>query len=87
MNPVPKLKKIYLDKETTTCELRLSGCKNNMFLGFAHRHKRRWYKLKPSLLADYNQTVLACQPCHDRIEYNKSLTEDVFLRLRGVEDG
>ena len=82
-----KLKKIYLDKEITTCELRLPGCVNNMFLGFAHRHKRRWYKHNPSLLDDFNQTVLACQPCHEQIEYNKQLTEDMFLRLRGEEDG
>jgi hypothetical protein len=87
MNPVPKLKKIYLEKEITTCELRLPGCKNNMYLGFAHRHKRRWYKLKPSLLADFNQTVLACQPCHEKIEYNKKLTATVFNQLRGEENG
>jgi hypothetical protein len=82
-----KLKNIYQDKEITTCELRLPGCKNYMFLGFAHRHKRRWYKGKdPSLLDDFNQTVLACQPCHEKIEYDKELTQEMFMRLRGEEN-
>jgi len=58
-----------------------------MFLGFAHRHKRRWYKGKdPSLLDDFNQTVLACQPCHEKIEYDKELTQEMFMRLRGEEN-
>jgi len=80
-----KLKKIYEEKGVTTCELRLPGCLNYMYLGFAHRHKRRWYKLKPELLDDYNQTVLACVKCHERIEYDKELTATQFRRLRGEE--
>ena len=80
-----KLKKIYLDKEITTCELRLNGCVNNFALGFAHRHKRNWYKHNPDLLMDFNQTILACQPCHEKIEYDKQLTQTMFGRLRGKE--
>ena len=66
-----KLKKIYEEKGITHCEIKLPECQNYMFLGFAHRHKRRWYKFNPSLLDDFNQTVLACAMCHDTIEYNK----------------
>jgi len=87
VNPVPKLKRLYEDKGITTCEIRLPGCENNWALGFAHRHKRRWYLGKEKLLSDFNQTVLACVMCHDKIEYNRELTEEVFNRLRGVEDG
>ena len=85
MNPVPKLKRIYEAKGTTTCEIRFPGCLNNWALGFAHRHKRIWYKSQPELLTDYNQTVLACVKCHDAIEYDRELTEKVFRRLRGEE--
>jgi hypothetical protein len=84
-NIVPKLKRIYQEKGITSCELRLPGCLNNWALGFAHRHKRRWYLGKENLLSDFNQTVLACVKCHDTIEYNKELTDKVFTNLRGGE--
>lgn len=80
-----KLKAMYRDKDISTCEIRFGGCMNNMFLGFAHRHKRRWYKHDPELLHDFNQTVLACAACHEKIEYDKELTKDTFRRLRGKE--
>ena len=80
-----KLKKMYEEAEIMTCELRLEGCTNNFALGFAHRHKRRWYKSEPELLNDMKQTILACQPCHEKIEYNKRLSEESFRRLRGKE--
>jgi hypothetical protein len=38
------------------------------------------------LLATFNQTVLACVPCHTIIEKDAKLTEDLFLRLRGEEN-
>lgn len=74
-----RLKKI-LPKEY--CEVQLDGCMNNWPLTWAHRHKRSWYKGDPDLLADLNQVVVACQPCHDKIEHDKELTEKVFSKLR-----
>ncbi len=79
-----KLKKIYQDKEITTCEVRLEGCLNNWALGFAHRHKRRWYYGIEEQLSSFDETVLACSSCHDKIEYDKELTQKVFKRLRPV---
>lgn len=80
-----KLKEIYLEKCLTTCEIRLDGCAYNNFLSFAHRHKRNWYLSHPELLSSFNQTLLACVPCHQKIEYDKELTESIFKDRRGEE--
>lgn len=48
------------------CELRLTMCKPKLFLAFAHGKKRK--ELSGNELA--NLIVLACQPCHEHIEYN-----------------
>lgn len=70
----------------TGCEVKLPFCLHNRFLSFAHRHKRVWYRSRPELLSDKKQWVVACQVCHGEMEYNKVLTEQVFIRLRGKED-
>lgn len=67
------------------CELKLLGCTRNWPLAPAHRHKRSFYKGDAALLSDYRQWVAACVNCHDQIEHNPQLTEDHFMRLRGVE--
>ncbi len=77
-----KLKKIYADIGITTCEIRFPGCKNNNFLTFAHRYKRR----DPRCKHDLNGTVLACIYCHNKIEYNRELSEKMFERLRGIDE-
>ena len=82
---VRKLKKIYEEKGITTCELRLEGCANNWALGFAHRHKRRWYYGIEEQLHSFEETVLACSPCHEKIEYDAELTKNTFNRLRPVD--
>lgn len=73
-----QLKQLFLDKGITNCE----RCGNDNFLSFAHKHKRRWYYDKPELLADFNQVLLLCIPCHQQIEYNKELTKKWFNELR-----
>lgn len=73
------------EHELDHCELQLSGCTGNWPLAPAHRHKRAWYKGDKALLADPNQWVAACQNCHDKIEHNAELTEEVFIKLRGAE--
>ena len=80
-----KLKEIYEDKDIRYCELRLEGCTISSFLTFAHRHKREWYRSKPELLSDFNQTLLACQNCHNKIEDSRELTEEKFNQLREQE--
>lgn len=77
-----KLKVIYEEKGITTCELGLECCWVNNALGFAHRHKRKWYLDHPELLGEFNQTILACNSCHDIIEDDKELTEEYFKKLR-----
>jgi len=88
-----KLLSLYLHKGITRCEagpilLRLkgfNGCWKNNALNFAHRHKRHFYLDCPELLGSFNQTILACNPCHDYFEYDRDLTEEVFNILRGEE--
>lgn len=77
-----KLKQVYEAKGITTCELHFPGCTNNCFLGFAHKHKRIWYKGNPEKLGAFEETVLACTNCHELMEYNRELTEKVFKLLR-----
>ena len=84
INANRKLKELYNDLGITYCEIGLPGC-DNFFLQFAHRHKRIYYRSRPELLSEHNQTVLACCHCHSVIEKDKKLTEEVFMRLRGKE--
>lgn len=65
------------------CEIGLEGCLQTWPLAPAHLHKRAWYKGDVSKLSDYSQWVVACQICHNLIEFNKDLTEETFVRLRG----
>lgn len=67
------------------CEIRLEGCMVTWPLQFVHRHKRAWYKGDVERLSDVRQVVIGCQVCHDRIEHDSKLTEEVFTRLRGKE--
>ena len=57
-------------------------CLGSFTLASAHRHKRAWYKGDAELLADRDQWVKACVNCHDAIEFDGDLTEEVFNRLR-----
>ena len=79
----PKLKRIYLEKEITSCELQFPGCWVNNGLSFAHFKKRIHYKSRPELLSSFYQTILCCINCHNVIEYDKALTLKVFGQLRG----
>lgn len=76
----------------TVCELGpvliqygINVCEYNWTLAPAHRHKRAWYKGDAEKLADVKQWVCACVSCHDAIEHNAQLTEEVFMKLRGPE--
>lgn len=76
-----KLKELFIENDITSCEI----CGLTYGLTFAHRHKRVWYRSRPELLSDANQVLLLCLECHQKIEYNKKLTEETFIRLRGEE--
>lgn len=75
-----ELKKLFEEKGIDRCEM----CGSDYLLTFAHRHKRRWYYGQENLLSDFNQVLLLCLKCHNRIEYNKELTEQIFNRKRLV---
>lgn len=72
-------------RDMKRCELNLEGCLKTWPLAPAHRHKRAWYKGDAVLLADPKQWVVACQCCHDQIEFDAGLTEEMFIKLRGNE--
>jgi len=76
------LKQKYTERGTKSCEIRLPGCMPNFALSFAHKHKRLWYYSRPELLSSIKETLIACPNCHDEIEDNKKLTEEVFKKLR-----
>lgn len=76
-----QLKKMFEEKGITWCEM----CGAHWGLSFAHRHKRLWYRPQLHLLSDFNQVLLLCIQCHNKIEYDKELTKDVFIKFRGEE--
>lgn len=79
------VKPLFEKKCITSCEIRFSGCLGGNFLTFAHRHKRVWYYSCPNFLGLFDQVILACQNCHQKIEHNREVTKSVFLALRGEE--
>lgn len=76
------LRKIFVSKNILACEVRLSGCTNNSGLTYAHRKKRRHYRTIEEL-SDFNEVVLACLSCHQKLEKSPELTMETFERLRG----
>ena len=79
-----KLKALFQEKGIVKCELGMIGCWKDNALGFAHRYKRIWYFKKENreLLGDFNQVLLACNYCHQKIENNRKLTDWFFEALR-----
>lgn len=73
-----ELEEIYLEKGIVYCELKLEGCWGMTALHFAHRYKRN----DPRCEHTFKGTLLACNPCHDKIEYDRELTEKMFKKLR-----
>lgn len=73
-----RLIQIYKNKGITTCEIKLEGCLGQWTSAFAHLYKRS----DPRCRHSFKQTVLACSRCHQAIENDKDLTEEVFKKLR-----
>lgn len=79
-----EIDKYLIANDIRYCELRLPDCFVNNFLQRVHRNKRAWYYGKEdSLLWNPSEFVLGCQRCHDKVEDNEELREDVFNRVRG----
>lgn len=85
------IKKIVEEEGLNYCEIgklglpQFTDCMKTWPLQNVHRHKRAHYKGDAQQLSDRKQWVRGCQVCHDRIEHNKELTDEVFLLLRGSE--
>lgn len=65
---------------------------NNIFIGIAHRHNRDWYKTRFQFkedhvkrLTDIKQICRACQGCHQFMDEQPEIRENVFVSLRGEE--
>jgi hypothetical protein len=86
-NDRKKLKEEYFEKGIVNCEAQLPGCFVDNFLSFHHRHKRIWYHTRgrEDKLGDFNQTILVCNNCHNRLENDRKKTEEVFKELRGID--
>jgi hypothetical protein len=80
-----EIKKICISKNISGCEIRLKGCWGEYECHPAHRHKRRYYLNNNIKLSDYKQWIIACNYCHNKIEYDRKATEELFMRLRGPE--
>ena len=77
-----QLKKLFEEKGITSCEVRLEGCRN-FFLTWAHLHKRHWYLGENEiLLGDFSQVLLCCVDCHQKLERDPKLTQEMFAKLR-----
>ncbi len=76
------LKIEYQDRGITTCEIRLPRCWYDNALSFCHRYKRN----DPRCEHTYKGTLLGCIPCHDKLEYDRELSESYFHKLRDIID-
>lgn len=77
-----KIAQIAEEHGLNYCEIGLEGCTGTWPLAPAHLHKRSWYKGDVDLLSDCSQWVSSCVVCHNLIEHDSELTEEVFDRLR-----
>lgn len=78
------LKRMFEAKNITSCEIMFEGCTGQLFLTNAHKHKREWYrpKAKQEKLYAFNEVIKACQHCHQIIEDDRELTNNIFSQLR-----
>lgn len=60
-----ELKRTSYEQGKQDCEIKLPGC-FKVWMGFAHGKKKR--KLTPEELKRF--AIRACNPCHDKIEYD-----------------
>jgi len=71
-----------LDNGIHSCEVRFKGCTHALYLTPAHREKRLFYRKRPELLWTFENVVMCCIPCHQKLEASRELTEEIFNKLR-----
>lgn len=80
-----ELKQIFRDNGITVCEVMIPNvCKNNNYLGFAHKRRRNW--LTEEQLKDPHYVVLACNPCHDMLDFKMPRDEAEELMDKIIEN-
>jgi hypothetical protein len=77
-----KIAEIAEERGIDHCELNFDGCQEYYTLAPAHKNRREWYRGNVDLLSDYNQWICACQPCHERIDSDENLKDEIFNKLR-----
>lgn len=67
---------------------KVSSVNTLLKMTYAHKYKRIYYKNKKNRqkLSSLNHTLSACIPCHQVLEYDKKLTEEMFKKLRPVKN-
>ncbi|SRR5258708_32185312 len=78
------LKKKFQGWGITVCEIKLEGCVKDNFLGFAHTERRQ--HLTPEDVKNPNKVVLACQPCHQTVDFEMGRKESKKLLESIIED-
>jgi hypothetical protein len=73
-----KLKPIFMEKGIVRCEI----CKGDFAMSFHHRHKRWEYIRHKEDLGKFEEVLLLCAFCHEKLETDKELTKQWFQRLR-----
>ena len=77
-----KIAEIARQHNLTSCEIKLEGCMGTFGVAPAHKHRRGWYKGDVEKLSDYNEWVVGCNYCHEKIDADQGLLEETFNRLR-----
>ncbi len=80
-----KIAQMWKEFGVNTCELKLPECLGKLFNQNVHRHKRDWYYRRPELLYARKEVARGCQNCHDLVENNETLREEVFNKIRHGE--
>lgn len=74
------LDRIYKKKGIYYCELRFKGCFPSWTLAYAHRYRRT----DPRSEHTFEGTIRACSNCHQKLDADKDLTEEMFRKLRSA---
>jgi hypothetical protein len=73
-----KLKPIFIEKGITRCEC----CGGTFAMSFHHRSKRWTYIRRKEDLGKFEEVILVCAFCHEKLETDKELTKLWFQKLR-----
>lgn len=77
-----KIAEIAEEMNLNYCELQFEGCQEYYTLAPAHKNRREWYRGDVNKLSDYNQWICACSNCHQQLDDDENLKDEVFNKLR-----